>query len=66
VVPCGGFCAAFFLEEHVVSGVGVEGRVEVDEVNAGVRQLAAQDVKIVSKVESVFPIHYQRAYHKSA
>ena len=46
-----------FLEEHVVSGVGVEGRVEVDEVNARVRHLPAQDVEVVAKVEFVFPVH---------
>ena len=62
----GGILAALFLEEDVVSGVGVEGRVEVDQVNAGVRHLATQDVKIVAKVESVFPVHFQPAYHGSA
>jgi hypothetical protein len=46
-----------FFEEHVVGGVGVEGRVELDQVNAGVRHLAAEDVKIVAKVESVLPVH---------
>jgi len=61
----GGFLAALFLEEHVVGGVGVEGRVQVDQVNARPRHLAAQDVKIIAKVESVFPVHYERAYHKS-
>jgi hypothetical protein len=61
----GGFLAALFLEKHVVSSIGVEGRIEVDEVNAGVPHLAAQDVKIIAKVESVLLIHCERAYHKS-
>ena len=49
----GGLLAAFFLEEDVVVGVGVEGRVEVDEVNAGVGDVVAEDVEVVAEVELV-------------
>ena len=48
--------AALFLEEDVVIGVGVEGRVEIDEVNAGVGDVVAQDVQIVTEVEFVLPV----------
>ena len=50
----GGLLAAFFLEEDVVVGVGFEGRVEVDEVNAGVGDVVAEDVEVVTEVELGF------------
>ena len=42
--------AGGFLEEDVVVGVGVEGRVEINEVNAGVGEdvLVAQPTQIVA------------------
>ena len=39
-----GLLAAALAEQDVVGGVGVEGRVEVDEVNALVGDVLAQDV----------------------
>jgi hypothetical protein len=59
----GGFFAALFLEEHVVGGVGVEGRVEVNQVNAGVRDVVAKNVQVIAKLELVFAVHLRRAYH---
>ena len=45
--------AAALAEEDIVRGVGVEGRVEVDEVNALVGDMLPQDVEIVAEVEVV-------------
>jgi hypothetical protein len=53
----GGFLAAFFLEEHVVGGAGVERWVEVDEVHAGVLDVIAEDSQIVAKIELVSSVH---------
>ena len=52
----GGLLACLFLEEDVVVGVGVEGRVKIDEVNAGVGDVVAQDVEVVAEVELVLPV----------
>ena len=49
----GRLLAALFLEEDVVVGVGVEGRVEVDEVNAGVGDVIAQDFEVIAEVELI-------------
>ena len=49
----GGFLPALFLEENVVAGVGVERRVEVDQVHAGVRDVLAQDFEVVAEIEHV-------------
>jgi hypothetical protein len=43
-----------FLEEHVVVGVAVEGRVEVNEVDALVGDVAAHHVEVVAVVERVW------------
>ena len=51
-----GLLAAFFLEEDVVVGVGVEGRVEVDEVNGGVGDVVAEDVEVVAEIELILPV----------
>ena len=59
----GGFLAALFLEEHVVAGVGVEGRIKVNQVNAGVRDVVAKDVQIIAKIELICSFHLGRAYH---
>jgi hypothetical protein len=48
-----GFFAALFLEEHVVGGAGVERRVEVDQVHAGVWLILAEDFQIVAEIEFV-------------
>jgi hypothetical protein len=40
-------------EDDVVVAVGVEGRVEVDQVDGGIGQVATQDVEIVAVVEDV-------------
>ena len=45
--------AALLAEEDVVGGVGVEGRVEVDQVDAFVGDVLAQDVEVVAEVEFV-------------
>ena len=45
--------AAALAEQDVVSGVGIEGRVEVDEVNALVGDVLTQDVEVVAEVEGV-------------
>ena len=44
-----GLLAALFLEEDVVVCVGVEGRIEIDEVNAFVGDVIAQDVQLSPK-----------------
>ena len=48
-----GLLAALFGEQHVIVGVGVEGRVEVDQVNSGIGQVATQDVEVVAVIEDV-------------
>ena len=42
-----------FLEQHVVGGVGVEGRVQVDQVHGLVGHVLPQDVQVVAVVEGV-------------
>ena len=49
----GGFLAGFIPEEDVVAAVGVERRVEVDQVYAGRVYLLAQDGEVVPVVEGV-------------
>ena len=47
-----GFLAAAFPEQHVVGGVGVERRIEIDQVDAiGVH--LSQDVEVISEVQPV-------------
>ena len=45
--------AVFFGEEDVVVGVGVEGRIKVDQVHRFVVDVAAEDVEVVAVVEDV-------------
>jgi hypothetical protein len=45
--------ARLVAEDDVVVAVGVEGRVEVDQVDAGIGQVATQDVEVVAVVEDV-------------
>ena len=45
-----GLAAPLVVEDDVVVAVAVEGRVEVDQVDAGVGQVAAQDVEVVAGV----------------
>ena len=49
----GGFLAGALAEEDVVGGVGVEGRVEVDEVDGLVGDVLAEYVQVVAEVEAV-------------
>ena len=42
----GGSLAGALAEEDVVGGVGVEGRIEVDEVDALVGDVLAEDVQV--------------------
>ena len=46
-----GGAARLVAEEHVVAGVGVEGRVEVDQVHAGVGDLLAEHGEVVAVEE---------------
>ena len=41
------------LEQDVVIGVRIERRVEIDQINALVRDMLAQDVEIVPEIELV-------------
>jgi hypothetical protein len=41
----------FVLEEDVIAAVGVEGRVEIDEIDALVGDVFAQDVEVVALKE---------------
>jgi len=50
----GGFLAAFFLEKHVLVCVGIEGRVEVDEIDTFVRDVLAQNVQLSPKLSLFF------------
>ncbi len=50
----GGAAAVFFGEEDVVVLAGVEGWVEVDEVDGLVRDVVAEDFEVVAVVELVF------------
>ena len=49
----GGLLAVMLREQHVVRRVGVERRVQVDEVYRFVRDVAPQDVEVVAVVEGV-------------
>src|SRR5665647_1344915 len=44
-----------FLEQHVVGGVGVERRVQVDQVNTGDRDMPAENLQVVAEIELVLP-----------
>ena len=54
----GGPFAARLLEQNVVRGVGVERRVEVDEIDALIRDVLPQDVQVIAKVELVLPVSH--------
>lgn len=49
----GGLGAVLFFEEDVVVLTAVEGRVEVDEVDRFVFEVAVEDVEVVSEEELV-------------
>ena len=51
----GGVLAGAFFEQDVVGGVGVERRVEVDEVDRLVRDVLAEDGEVIAEVELVGP-----------
>jgi len=48
---CGG--AVFFGEEDVVVGVGIEGRIEIDQVDGFILDIAEEDFEIVAVIEGV-------------
>jgi hypothetical protein len=48
-----GGVARLVAEDDVVVAIGVEGRVEVDQVDGGIGQVATQDVEVVAVVEDV-------------
>ena len=49
LVPLGRF------EEEIVVALGIERRVEVDEVNGFSREVVAQDVEVVAEIELIHP-----------
>ena len=49
----GGFLAGALAEEDVVRGVGVEGRVQVNQVDALIADVLAEDVQVVAEVKAV-------------
>jgi hypothetical protein len=51
------------FQEHVVIGVGVERRVEVNQINAGIRDVLAKNAQVVAKIELIFSIYLRGAYH---
>ena len=48
-----GIAPALVFEEDVVGAVGVEGRVEVDEVDGGVGEVIAEDGEVIAVEEGV-------------
>ncbi|OQA13287.1 MAG: hypothetical protein BWY63_03521 [Chloroflexi bacterium ADurb.Bin360] len=48
-----GIGAAFVLEQDVVGAVGVEGRIQIDQVNAGRLDVLPQDGEVVAVIECV-------------
>ena len=52
----GGFFAAFFLEQHIAGGAGIEGRVQVNQVHARLGYVLSQDSQVVAEIEFVCPI----------
>jgi hypothetical protein len=51
-----GFLAAFLGEQDALSGVGVEGRVQVDQVDAaGGNTLAPEDIQVVAEEKLILP-----------
>jgi hypothetical protein len=51
-----GGIARLVAEDDVVIAIGVEGLVEVDQVDGGSGQVATQDVEVVALVEDVVSI----------
>jgi len=49
--------ANLFLEQDIVSGAGVERRVEVDEVNTRVLHIVSEDFEVVAEIEFVLGVH---------
>jgi len=48
-----GLAAVFLREEHVIGGVGIEGRIEVYQIHAFVLDVAPQDIEVITVVEGV-------------
>ena len=54
----GGPLAGPLLEEDVVGGVGIEGRVKVDEVHRRVRDVVAKEKEVIVAVALVCPVSH--------
>ena len=61
----GGFFAGLFLKEHVVCRIGIERRVEVNQINAGVSNIFAEILQIVAKIELILAIHDRESITQS-
>src|SRR6266540_4392552 len=59
-----GGIARLVAEDDVVVAVGVKGRVEVDQVDCRIGQVATQDVEVVAVVEDVGSEVMHRSYDK--
>ncbi len=59
----GGFLAALLLKEDVVVGVGLERRVKVNQVDAGIRDVFAKNIQVIGKIDFIRFVHLRRAYH---
>ena len=51
VNPAGGVGAFFFVEEGIMVLGGIEGRVEINEVNGFVLEVTPEDVEVVAVIE---------------
>ena len=60
VVEClylgGGLGGIVLAKEDVVGGVGVEGRIEVDEIDGLIGDVLPHDGEVVTEVEFVLPV----------
>ena len=48
-----GLGAVFFGDEDVVVGVGIEGRIEIDQIDGFIFDVAAEDFEVVAVIEGV-------------
>ena len=56
----GGFFTTLFLEEHIVRGAGIKRRVEVNQVNACLGDVFAQNFQVIAEVKLVLAVHVGR------
>lgn len=47
------FGATFIFEQHVVTAIRVEGRIEIDQVHTGTGNVFAQDFEVIAVVQRV-------------